>query len=138
LAHEPETPTRQKKSSQRTAQQQKEVEVFTSGGRKNLFKKSSQSGLDSPSKRSPGSTDGRQSLQMAGSEQMNFLIATSYTVAKGNLDQYKQQVPSTYHNMTGGKEAFPSNWKAQTTGESHQMQNARMLHQEQHHLTMQA
>jgi len=42
----------------------------------------------------PGSTDGKPSLQMAGSEQMNFLIATNYSAAKINLEQFKQQVPS--------------------------------------------
>ena len=31
---------------------------------------------------------------MAGSEQMNFLVATNYSTAKINLEQYKSQVPA--------------------------------------------
>ena len=32
------------------------------------------------------SFEGRQSLQMAGSEQMNFMIATNYSQAKVNIE----------------------------------------------------
>ena len=46
---------------------------------------------------------------MAGSEQMNFLVATNYSTAKINLEQYKAQVPSwmvsgTIAASTVGKE----------------------------------
>ena len=36
--------------------------------------------------------DGRKSLHLATTDQMNFLIASNYSTAKSNLNQFKQQV----------------------------------------------
>ena len=43
---------------------------------------------------------------MAGSEQMNFLIATNYSTAKINLDQYKSQVPNWMANSDKDNNVF--------------------------------
>ena len=75
---------------------QKELEAFTGLERKRAAPRMHANSNDPGSPGSAksggpmnGSADGRQSLRNAGSEQMNFLIATNYSAAKINLDQLK-------------------------------------------------
>lgn len=99
--YEAETPTKnaKDKNSLLAASNNRELEAFgvAAAAMKQpvrMFRKTSSNGREerggTPKRVSPNSQkssfEGRQSLQMAGSEAMNFMIATNYSAAKVKLE----------------------------------------------------